>query len=91
MGFIGAILGRVPVLVGVSRKSMVGAITGRPVGERLPGSLAAMLAAAPDPNAVHALRDPTRGGLVAATVEIARAAGTGWRSARDLLAAVQHG
>jgi dihydropteroate synthase len=35
----------VPVLVGVSRKSMVGAITGRPVGERLPGSLAAMLAA----------------------------------------------
>ncbi len=35
----------VPVLVGVSRKSMVGAITGRSVGERLPGSLAAMLAA----------------------------------------------
>jgi dihydropteroate synthase len=35
----------VPVLVGVSRKSMVGALTGRPVGERLPGSLAAMLAA----------------------------------------------
>jgi dihydropteroate synthase len=35
----------VPVLVGVSRKSMLGAITGRSVGERLPGSLAAMLAA----------------------------------------------
>lgn len=35
----------VPVLVGVSRKSMVGAITGRPVGERLAGSLSAMLAA----------------------------------------------
>lgn len=35
----------VPVLVGVSRKSMLGAITGRAVGERLPGSLAAMLAA----------------------------------------------
>lgn len=34
-----------PVLVGVSRKSMLGAITGRAVGERLPGSLAAMLAA----------------------------------------------
>jgi dihydropteroate synthase len=34
-----------PVLVGVSRKSMVGALTGRPVAERLPGSLAAMLAA----------------------------------------------
>jgi len=34
-----------PVLVGVSRKSMIGALTGRSVGERLPGSLAAMLAA----------------------------------------------
>lgn len=34
-----------PVLVGVSRKSMIGALTGREVGERLPGSLAAMLAA----------------------------------------------
>jgi len=33
------------VLVGVSRKSMVGALTGREVGQRLPGSLAAMLAA----------------------------------------------
>lgn len=30
-----------------------------------------------DPNSVHALRDPTRGGLVAATVEIARASGVG--------------
>lgn len=35
----------VPALVGVSRKSMLGAITGRPVDERLPASLAAMLAA----------------------------------------------
>jgi len=34
-----------PVLVGVSRKSMIGALTGRPAGERLAGSLAAMLAA----------------------------------------------
>ena len=34
-----------PVLVGVSRKSLIGEITGRPVGERLAGSLAAMLAA----------------------------------------------
>jgi len=39
--------------------------------------IAAMLAAVEDPNVVHALRDPTRGGLVAATVEIARAAGVG--------------
>ena len=33
-----------PVLVGVSRKSMIGALTGRDVGERLPGSLGAVLA-----------------------------------------------
>jgi len=37
--------------------------------------VAAMLAAGGE--AVHVLRDPTRGGLVAATVEIARAAGVG--------------
>jgi dihydropteroate synthase len=30
----------IPVLVGVSRKSLVGMITGRPVGERLAGSVA---------------------------------------------------
>ena len=35
-----------PVLVGVSRKSLIGHLTGRPVDERLAGSLAAMLAAA---------------------------------------------
>ena len=33
-----------PVLVGVSRKSMLGAITGQPVDRRLPASLAAALA-----------------------------------------------
>ncbi|ANY16875.1 dihydropteroate synthase [Bordetella pseudohinzii] len=33
-----------PLLIGVSRKSMIGAATGRPVGERLPGSIAAALA-----------------------------------------------
>ena len=33
-----------PLLVGVSRKSMVGALTGREVAARLPGSLAAALA-----------------------------------------------
>ena len=33
-----------PLLVGLSRKSMIGALTGRDVGERLPGSLAAVLA-----------------------------------------------
>jgi dihydropteroate synthase len=35
-----------PVLVGVSRKSMIGAITGRDVDARLAGSIAAALAAA---------------------------------------------
>ena len=39
--------------------------------------VAAMLASVADPNVIHALRDPTRGGLVAATVEIARSAGVG--------------
>lgn len=34
-----------PVLVGVSRKSMIGKLTGRETGHRLPGSLSAMLAA----------------------------------------------
>ncbi len=33
-----------PLLVGLSRKSMIGALTGRDVGDRLPGSLAAVLA-----------------------------------------------
>jgi dihydropteroate synthase len=34
-----------PLLVGVSRKSLIGALTGRPVEGRLAGSLAAALAA----------------------------------------------
>lgn len=39
--------------------------------------VAAMLDSVDDPMVIHALRDPTRGGLVAAVVEIARAAGVG--------------
>jgi dihydropteroate synthase len=35
----------VPVMVGLSRKSMLGQLTGRAVGDRLPGSLAAALVA----------------------------------------------
>jgi dihydropteroate synthase len=35
----------VPVMVGLSRKSMLGQLTGRSVGDRLPGSLAAALVA----------------------------------------------
>jgi dihydropteroate synthase len=38
-------LGR-PLLLGVSRKSFIGAVTGAPVGERLPGTLAALAACA---------------------------------------------
>lgn len=34
-----------PLLVGMSRKSMIGALTGRPIGERLAGSLAAAVLA----------------------------------------------
>jgi dihydropteroate synthase len=36
----------VPVLAGLSRKSMIGALTGREVGERVFGSVAAALIAA---------------------------------------------
>ena len=35
-----------PILAGMSRKSMLGAITGRPVGERLAASVSAALIAA---------------------------------------------
>jgi len=34
-----------PLLIGVSRKSMLGGITGRPVGERMPASIAAAMLA----------------------------------------------
>jgi dihydropteroate synthase len=36
----------VPILAGISRKSMLGAVTGRDVGQRLPASIAAALIAA---------------------------------------------
>ena len=39
-------IGNSPILVGLSRKSMIGAITGRPVDERLAGSLATAVLAA---------------------------------------------
>jgi dihydropteroate synthase len=38
-------LGR-PVLVGLSRKSMIGQVTGRPVAQRMPASLALAVLAA---------------------------------------------
>jgi dihydropteroate synthase len=45
------------VLVGVSRKSMLGALTGKPVGERLAGSLAAAVLAARSGAAVVRVHD----------------------------------
>jgi len=46
-----------PVVVGASRKSWIGALTGAPVAERLPGSLAALAAAAALPRAVVRVHD----------------------------------
>lgn len=62
-----------PLLVGVSRKSMIGNITGREVGQRLAGSLAAALAA------VH------RGALIVRVHDVAqtRDALAVWRAIGD--------
>lgn len=46
-----------PMLVGLSRKSFIGRLTGRDVGERLAGSLAAMLAAVREGAAVVRVHD----------------------------------
>ncbi|WP_303783297.1 dihydropteroate synthase [Azovibrio restrictus] len=58
--------GGLPLLVGVSRKSMLGAITGRPVGERLAASLAAAVVAAARGAAILRVHDvaATRDALV---------------------------
>lgn len=53
-----------PILVGLSRKSMLGAITGRAVGERLPASLAAALLAVERGASILRVHD------VAATVDV---------------------
>ncbi|MCC7258181.1 MAG: dihydropteroate synthase [Gammaproteobacteria bacterium] len=55
-----------PVMVGFSRKSMVGALTGRPVGERLHGSLALVAYAALHGASIVRVHD------VAATVDVLR-------------------
>ena len=47
----------VPVMVGLSRKSVLGQLTGRAVGERLPASLAAALIAAQRGAAVLRVHD----------------------------------
>ncbi len=45
LAHLGSLARLAPVLVGVSRKSVIGKLTGRDLPDRLPGSLAAMLAA----------------------------------------------
>jgi dihydropteroate synthase len=57
-----------PILVGVSRKSMIGAITGKPVNERLPGGVACTTAA------VLAGASMIRAHDVAATVDAVKVA-----------------
>ena len=49
-------LGR-PLLVGASRKAFIGAATGKPAGDRLPGSLAAAVAAALNGAAIVRVHD----------------------------------
>lgn len=65
-----------PLVLGVSRKSFIGQLTGAPVEDRLPGSLAALLVALPCPRVVVRVHD------VAATLQflkVARAVGP-WAS-----------
>lgn len=65
-----------PLVLGVSRKSFIGHLTGAPVEDRLPGSLAALLVALPCPRVVVRVHD------VAATLQflqVARAVGP-WAS-----------
>lgn len=68
-------LGR-PLLVGPSRKSFIGAITGAPVSERLPGTLAAVAAAVlagAEFIRVHDVAAARQAGLVAAAIRAASA------------------
>ncbi|RPI12672.1 MAG: dihydropteroate synthase [Lysobacterales bacterium] len=64
----------IPVLVGVSRKSLVGIITGRPAADRLPGSLALAALAVGQGAAIVRAHD------VAATVDAVKVAAA-WRRA----------
>ncbi|CAG0965843.1 dihydropteroate synthase [Burkholderiales bacterium] len=66
--------GEFAVLAGLSRKSMLGSITGRPVAERLAASLAAALAATAKGAAILRVHD------VAATVDALKV----WRAAQGL-------
>ena len=63
-----------PVLIGLSRKSMIGAITSRPVEGRLPGSIAGALAAVAHGARILRVHD------VAETVDALKV----WRAAHDV-------
>ena len=63
-----------PVLIGLSRKSMIGAVTGRPVEERLSGSIAGALAAVAHGAKIVRVHD------VAETVDALKV----WRAAHDV-------
>jgi dihydropteroate synthase len=68
-----AAIGR-PVVVGASRKSFIGTLTGRPEGERLAGSLAAAVLAFERGAAMLRVHDvgPTRDALVVAGATVGR-------------------
>jgi dihydropteroate synthase len=68
----------IPVLVGVSRKSLVGIITGRPAGERLAGSIAFAALAVMRGAAIVRAHD------VAATVDAVKVASALKRAAREV-------
>jgi dihydropteroate synthase len=57
------------VLVGVSRKAMIGELTGRPMAERVPGSITAAVIAAMKGVAILRVHDvaQTRDALLVAT------------------------
>jgi len=63
IGRLSELAPEVPVLIGLSRKRMVGDLTGRPISERLPGSVGGALAAIARGAAVVRVHD------VAATVD----------------------
>lgn len=69
---------QLPLLAGMSRKSMVGAITGKPVEERMAGSVAAALVAAAHGARIVRVHD------VAATVDALKV----WQAARSDISAV---
>jgi dihydropteroate synthase len=68
----------IPVLVGVSRKSLVGIITGRPAGERLAGSIAFAALAVMRGAAIVRAHD------VAATVDAVKVASALRRASREV-------